>query len=424
MNRAFFLSLLAFLAVLAGLAVGDARLLALALPVTVFLLAGLWRTPGAVKLTAERKLSAERIFSGEEVLVTLTVKNEGHTLDEVLLEDLLPDRLEVVDGSNRYLARLPDGESITWTYTIRGKRGYFMLHEVQATAHDALGISTAKQVISTDGQLFIVPPVLRLRRVSIRPRRTRIFSGTIPAHQGGPGVEFFDVREYQTGDSPRAINWRLTARHQQNIFANQYEQERVVDVGIILDGRRRTTEFGNRSLFEHSVMATAALVDSFLSAGNRVGLLFYGKQSYWTMPGYGKVQGEKILHSLSRLEPGDSQGFNVLYIPQRLFPAKSQLVLVSSLNPDDFHALVDLRSKGYELLVINPDPVSFETSGLPPSESVSLAQRIVRMKQQLFFERLRGIGIQVVNWDVSQPFEHVARRELERRQNFQRRGLW
>ncbi len=423
MSRSFFLSLLTFLFILAGLAVGEARLLALALPPVVFLFAALWRAPGEPRLTVQRALSAERVFSGEDVQVTLTVKNEGVELDEVLLEDVLPDRLEVVDGSHRRLVRLAGGGSVTWTYTLRGKRGYFMLHEVRATVREPLGLSTVSRVLATDGQLFIVPPVLRLRRVSIRPRRTRIFSGTIPARQGGPGVEFFDVREYQTGDSPRAINWHLTARHPQAIYANQYEQERVVDVGIILDGRRRTTEFGERSIFEHSVMATAALVDAFLSAGNRVGLLFYGKQIHWTMPGYGKLQGEKILHSLSRLEPGDSLVFNELYIPRRLFPARSQLVLVSPLTPEDFHALADLRSKGYAVLVVSPDRVSFEASGLPLSESVCLAQRIVRMKQQLFLRRLRGIGIQVVNWDVSQPFEQVARRELERRPNIPRGGL-
>jgi uncharacterized protein (DUF58 family) len=196
-----------------------------------------------------------------------------------------------------------------------------------------------------------------------------------------------------------------------------------VDVGVILDGRRRVIEFGQNSIFEHSVMATAAIVDAFLSAGNRVGMLFYGKQIHWTMPGYGKVQGEKILHDLSRLEPGESQVFNELFIPRRLFPVKSQLVLVSPLSPDDFQALMNLRSKGYAVLVVSPDPVAFEAGGLRPSDATRLAQRVAHLKRQLFLRRLRGIGIQVVNWDVSQSFEQVARRELERRQNIQRGEL-
>jgi uncharacterized protein (DUF58 family) len=415
MPQTFFFALLTFLLVIVGLAVGERSLIALALPPAVFLLAAAWRAPRNVQLTAVRRLSAERVFSGEPVQVTLTVTNAGEDIEEVLLEDALPDRLEVVEGSHRCLTRLAGGGSVTWTYTVRGKRGYFTLHEVRASVRETLGLSTVSRVLPTDGQLFIVPPVLRLRRVSIRPRRTRIFSGTIPARQGGPGVEFFEVREYQTGDSPRAINWRVTARHMQEIFTNQYEQERVVDVGVILDGRRRVNEFGGASIFEHSVMATAAIVDAFLSAGNRVGMLFYGRQIHWTMPGYGKIQGEKILHDLSRLEPGDSQVFSQLYIPRHLFPARSQLVLVSPLVADDFTALLNLRSKGYALLVISPDPVAFEADGLPPAEDVRLARRMLSLKRRLFLRRLRGVGIQVVNWDVSQPFEQVARRELERR---------
>jgi len=422
MTRSFFISLLIFATLLTGLAFGEGVILVMAIPLVVFQIISYWRIPRNVKLSASRSLSAERIFSGEDVQVTLTIKNGGDDLEEILIEDMLPERLEIVSGSNRFLTRLPAGQSVSWTYAMRGKRGYFMLHEVQVKIRDVLGLVSMQTSLVTEGQLFIVPPVLRLRRVSIRPRRTRIYSGTVPARQGGPGVEFFDVREYQTGDSPRAINWHLTARHPQSLFSNQYEQERVVDVGIILDGRRRTTEFGAVSIFEHSVMATAALVDAFLSAGNRVGLLFYGKQIHWTLPGYGKLQGEKILHSLSCLEPGESQAFSDLFIPRHVFPAKSQLVLVSSLNTDDFAALADLRSKGYAVLVISPDPVSFEAANIPASESVDRAFRIIRMKQQLLLRRLLGIGIQVVNWDVSQPFEQVARRELERRQIIEKRG--
>jgi uncharacterized protein (DUF58 family) len=215
----------------------------------------------------------------------------------------------------------------------------------------------------------------------------------------------------------------LTARHPQSIYANQYEQERVVDVGIILDGRRNVNYYDDHSIFEHSVMATAALVDAFLSAGNQVGMLFYGKMIHWTMPGYGKVQVEKILHDLSRLEPGESQAFNELYIPRRLFPPRSQLVLISPLKPDDYRALLDLRSKGYAVLVISPDPVAFEASTLPRTESIEISRRIASLKRRLFMGRLKAIGIQVVNWDVSQPFEQVARRELERRPSIQRGGL-
>jgi len=416
MNRSYPLALLAFLLILLGLLTLQAGIAALALPLLVYLLAGFWRAPETVELQATRAMSAERILTGDEVGVTLTVTNRGAALEEVWVEDQLPAGLEVADGQARHVCALAAGASASWSYRLRGKRGYFGLKHVRIRVLDSLGLVRLESSLDTDGQLFILPPVLRLGRVAIQPRRTRVFSGSIPARQGGSGVEFFDVRDYQQGDSPRWINWRITARQQQAVFTNQFEQERAADVGLILDGRHRTNDFGECSLFEHSILAIAALSDSFLNSGNRVGLLFYGKQVHWTLPGYGRIQSERILHDLSRLEAGDSLNFNELYIPRHVFPSHSQLVLVSPLVSDDFETLAALRARGYPLLVISPDPVAFEMAALPETSIFRQAHRIVRMQRLLLLQRLRGTGIQVVDWDVSVPFEQVARRELDRRQ--------
>jgi uncharacterized protein (DUF58 family) len=415
MNRTFVLALLIFLLIFAGLATIQPPILALSFPLIFYLLAGTWEAPEKLDLRAERISSAERVLTGKEVTITVKVMNQGKALEEVLLEDQIPDGLVVSHGSNRHLVALSDGETATWTYSLRGRRGYYGLKIVRATAGETLGLVKTGQDLQTEGQLFFLPPVLRLRRVAIQPRRTRIFSGTIPARQGGSGVEFFDVRDYQKGDSPRWINWRATARHPQNVYSNEFEQERSADVGLILDGRRRTNDFNNRSIFEYSVVATAALADGFLTAGNRVGLLFYGRQMIWTMPGYGKLQGERILHDLSRLEPGDSQNFNELYIPKHLFPSRSQMVLISSLLDEDYDVLAALRLRGYPLLVVCPDPVSFEAGGLPRKQTHLLAMRIARLQRAALLRRLRGTGTRVVDWDTSQPFEQTASRELERR---------
>jgi uncharacterized repeat protein (TIGR01451 family) len=418
MSRPLILSALVFAFLLAGLAGQDARLVALALPLAAYLFWGLLHAPEAVNVEVARTMSAWRVARGEAVQVTLTLHNRGGDLEEVLVEDALPPGLQVVEGSHRHLLRLPAGAQATLSYTISGKRGYYLLHRVLLIAREPLGLVASTHDIKIDGQLFVVPPVLRLRHISIRPRRTRIFSGSIPARQGGSGLEFFDVRDYQAGDSSRRINWRLSARHD-GLYSNQYEQERIVDVALILDGRANVNTIGDRSIFEYSVMATAALANAFLAVGNRVGMLFYGKTIRWTMPGYGKVQGEKILHDLSGLHPDGTQFTQELRISFQRFPVRSQLVLVSPLMADDFNALADLRARGYALLIISPDPVAFELHSGADDEHLLLALRLVRLRRQILLNRLRGIGIQVVNWDVAQPFEQVARRALERRPSAQ-----
>jgi uncharacterized protein (DUF58 family) len=233
-----------------------------------------------------------------------------------------------------------------------------------------------------------------LKYITIRTRRTRVYSGTIPARVGGSGVEFFGLREYQPGDPPRWINWRASARQDETMYANEFQQERVADVALVLDGRVKTNRFRDgRSLFEHSVLAAASLADAFLSQGNRVGLLHYGRYLDWTFPGYGKVQRERILQALAHAQTGGSPVFSGLeHIPVRFFPAHSQVVLVSPLHADDLETLIQLRARGYQIMIISPDPVAFELAYLPQVLSVKLAARVVRMERNLLLKKYSGPG--------------------------------
>ena len=171
-------------------------------------------------------------------------------------------------------------------YTVAGPRGCFHFCCVEISASDSLQVGTKTIKLKTDERLFIQPEPLRLGHLEIRPRRTRVYAGHIPARTGGSGVEFFGVREYQQGDPLRWVNWRASARFTQKFFINEFEQERVADVGIIVDTRQRSqivAESGE-TLFEFSVQAASALADSFLKDGNRVGLLMYGTLLDWTLP--------------------------------------------------------------------------------------------------------------------------------------------
>jgi uncharacterized protein (DUF58 family) len=227
-------------------------------------------------------------------------------------------------------------------------------------------------------------------------------------------VEFFGVREYQPGDPLRWINSRASARQPDALFINEFEQERVADVGLILDARQQSDALSPAgSLFEHSIRATAALADVFLNTGNRVGLFIYGRSLDWTYPGYGKVQRLRILRALARAEQGGGHVFEKLeYLPTRLFPARSQLVLISPLLLADGDLLVKLRARGYRLLVVSPDPVAFESKGLAETEAVRLATRLARLERELLLATLRQADIRVVDWPVDTPFEYAAHAAL------------
>ncbi len=437
MSRSLFLGFLTYVLLLTGMISLHGEFLALALPLVAYLLVGYLQSPEEVRLEATRHLSMERASPNAAVAVTVTVTNRGSSVEEILIEDMVPAGLTVRSdplvpasttddetplpagsfGTSRHLLRLAKDESYTFSYIVSGPRGGYVFEGLQARLSDHLAVRSFAVRAEAKGRLFILPPVTRVRYITIRPRRTRVYAGTIPARAGGPGTEFFGVREYQPGDSPHSINWRASARYTDTLYANEYQQERVADVGIVLDGRLRTNEFaGNHSLFEYSVQAAGSIADALLNQGNRVGLLLYASYLGWTLPGYGKIQRERILHALANAKTGESQVFdNIQYIPTRLFPPESQIVFVSPLSEDDLKPLIQLRAQGYDVLVVSPNPVKFELSYLPASDArVDLAGRVIRMERLLLLQRLQRANIFVLDWDVSEPFDSLVKRTLGR----------
>jgi len=417
MRRLLLLVALVYALFLWGLGTLNGRLLALAVPLIVWLGAALLRGSQKPKLRISRTLSANRAPKGTPVAVKLSVVNEGPLLEELLVEDTLPRGIELVAGESRILASLGPGETVDLEYTVAGKqRGIFVFRGVEMTTGDYLGIFRRRTTLPAPAQLAVAPETLKLHRLAIRPLRTRATAGPIPARRGGSGVDFFGIREYQPGDPLRWVNWRVSARHHRTLFTNEFEQERIADVGLILDARRRTDiRLNGHTLFERAVRATASLAETFLGDGNRVGLLVYGGFLDWTFPGYGRVQRERILQALAKAETGDSLVFDSLdYIPTRFFPAKSQLVLISALCPDDPPMLSRLRARGYQLMVISPDPISFEARLLKPGKAVDLAVRIARLERALLLRQLRRAGIQVVDWQVDRPFDQAIHTSLSR----------
>ncbi|HOT93389.1 MAG TPA: DUF58 domain-containing protein [Anaerolineae bacterium] len=416
MRRLLFLSLLLYGVLLAGLTSLRGTVVALAIPLAVYLLAAFLYSPEKPRLVISRTLSATTVNQDAPAVVTLTVTNQGAALEEVLIEDTLPSGLTITEGEPWLQTALPADATATFSYTVTGKRGHYPFRYLHVTVNERLGLFRRRGWLEVPGTLMVFPEPLKLEHLDIRPLRTRGYAGPIPSRQAGSGTDFFGVREYQMGDPLRWVNWRASARHQHTLFTNEFEMERIADVGLILDARQHNNiVVDHDSLFEHAIEATAGLAETFLNDGDRVGLLVYGRGLEITYPGYGKVQRERILRALANARTGDSLVFESLdYLPVRFFPAKSQIVLISPLREDDLPVLTRLRARGYQILVVSPDPVAFEAQNRAQDTATDFALRIIRVERELMLRRLRRVGIQVVDWQVDQPFDKVMRLSLVR----------
>ncbi|MEO8396737.1 MAG: DUF58 domain-containing protein [Chloroflexota bacterium] len=421
MKTPFFLVAgLIFGLVVIGIATLHSSLLTLAIPLMAYMFAAIYQRPEAIKLTVKRELSHDFAPQGTPITVKMAVINQGMAIDELIVNDIFPAGVTKTDGTSsaaRIVAAqggLADASKVELEYTIEAHRGEYSDYETLIYARDFSGCFEQALVYRTSPRLTVHPRYPKLDRIKIRPPQTRGFAGPIAARQGGTGIDFWSVREYQSGDPPRQINWKLSARAERDLYTNIYEQERVADVGIIVDARQRTNVVTpSGSLFDHSVRAAASLAENFLDDGNRVSLLMYGSGLLRVFPGYGRVQQDLILKALAKATTAVNFALeNLNELPTRLFPAKSQIVLISPLMPEDTPVIVRMRAHGYSVIVISPDPVAYES--LYYKDLSSPAYRIASAERRLMLRRVRASGAQIVDWSVDHPLEITVREALAR----------
>ena len=394
---------LLYILILLGLFTLGGSIILMGLPLLLYLAAGILFSPGEIKLEVTRTLSADYISERKPITVILRIKNIGQDISEVLLEDILPTGITLIEGQTQRRLALAKGEIIEMSYTIQAGRGKYRFEGLRTTATDSFELFQTRSVIPTQGVLLVFPTIIKLHQFAIQPMQTRGFAGPIPARRGGSGINFFGIRQYQPGDPPRRINWRVSLRRSEELFTNEFEQEAIADVGIILDARSQTNEV-HGNIFEYSVMAAAALVEILLKQGHRVSTLSYGFGIARVYPGYGKVQQHRIMRMLAQVQPGINYALESLrHLPTRLFPASSQLIILSPLGEDDREPLIRLRAQGYNVLVISPRIHPGEADLTPPFGDT--VYRIVRVERQLLVNRLKRAGLEVVDWNINHPLE-------------------
>jgi len=179
----FFLYSLLFL----GLASRTGTVIALAIPFAVYLGAALIFIPGKPELTARRTLSTEHVTQGVTVTVRLEITNLGENVEELLVEDVPPAEVELVQGQTSAVATLSPGKTVDLEYEVKAKRGRYIFSYVQATATDYLGLFEKRVTLEAADDLLILPLVLKLHPIPIRPYVRMDSRARFPPVKSGQG---------------------------------------------------------------------------------------------------------------------------------------------------------------------------------------------------------------------------------------------
>jgi uncharacterized protein (DUF58 family) len=388
---------------LAAIAFGRPELVALGAPFVLVLVVGL-SLPAPARVAASLQLERLVAIEGDEIDGQLVVKAPAVAF-ELQLALILPDEVRVVDGSSRPLLRLRGGEERSLPIRLMCSRwGGYRVGDFILRARDRAGLRLRDTQSRGDLLIRVYPQTERLRSL-VRPRETQPFAGNWVARTVGEGIEFADIRAFVPGDRASRINWRVSARRQE-LYVNEQYPERNSDVIIFLDSfaEARGREAGTLDL---AVKAAYSLSEHYLATRDRVGLVSFGGLVRWLVPSSGATQLYRIVESLLETKVALSFAWKDISVlpPRSLTPQALVIALSPLLDERSVGALLDLRGRGFDAVVIELSPLAFaERERDPMTELAIRLWRLWRDVQRLRYEQL---GVAVVEWDGERPLAAI-----------------
>lgn len=404
---------LAAAALVAGLATGRVEPIALAAPFLLALVAAVVEHRPHVSLRLS--LDRERALEGHEVTATVELSATAR-VDRVELLLPLPPELSV-DGLPARALHLRAGEERTIELKLRSERwGAFTVGPLLVRERDILGLRSWEGVAGAPHRLRVYPSEETLQSL-VPPLETQVFAGNQVSRARSEGIEFADLREWQPGDRVRRVNWRATALRGR-LWVNEQHPERNTDVVLFLDTFAEVRAHG-RSTNDRAVRAAATLARAYLQRKDRVGLVGYGGFLSWLLPASGSRQLYAIIDTLITSDVVESYALrDVDVLPRRTLPPRALVLAITPLLDDrTAGALLDLRARGYDLIVVEVSPLEL----LQPDadSSAQLAHRLWRLSREALRWRYEALGVPVVTWHEGVPlaasleevnaFRHLAR---------------
>ena len=146
----------------------------------------------------------------------------------------------------------------------------------------------------------------RVRKIEIKTRglSNEIFAGKYHTAFRGRGMSFSEVREYQSGDDVRDIDWNVTARSRKP-HIKVYEEERELTMMLLVDVSA-SRMFGSTGRMKKQLMTEIAAVLAFSAAQNndKVGCIFFSDRvEKFIPPKKGRSHILMIIRELIGFEP-------------------------------------------------------------------------------------------------------------------------
>ena len=236
---------------------------------------------------------------GDDVRVTLTVKNDGRRALPFMRVEDKHDAFEPLYAVSERLRAGESGEIEAMRRVVR--RGVFGTGEVKMTTAAPLGFVRRERTAQVDSGIIVAPRWVDLPTFPILEPSSSPMEQLHERARTGAGQEYVGVRDYRAGDPARWVHWRSSARRDQ-LVVREFEQEVSTPISILVAGS--DTGDAPDSAFEAVVSAAASVALYALATGHPVELFRPGPVGDVVQVSY-PSKGQ-LLRWLAQTEPVDA----------------------------------------------------------------------------------------------------------------------
>ncbi|MES2306962.1 MAG: DUF58 domain-containing protein [Gemmatimonadota bacterium] len=252
----------------------------------------------------------------------------------------------------------------------------------------------------------------------------------------GFSVEFAEHRQYQPGDEPRYVDWKLLARTDR-LYVKQFEEETNLRAMLVLDASASMAWSGapeRLTKLDYASRLAAALALVLVRQRDAAGLVTFDEEVRTILPARARVaHWNQLSRTLADLRPGlGTAAEPALQQVVSALRRRGMVVFISDLLLDRelaLKALRFLRHRGHEVLVLHiadpaeltlargdetrfRDPESGKAVTLSPSEWGDAYQRTVAGVVRAWGISCRAAGMRYAVVPTDLPFGVALGRAL------------
>ncbi len=223
-----------------------------------------------------------------------------------------------------------------------------------------------------------------------------IFAGEYHSVFKGRGMEFDEVREYDSNDDPRDIDWNVTAR-MGHPYTKKFSEERELTVIFLVDVSS-SGQYGTKGKTKSELIAEVAALLAFAAVKNndRVGLIVFSDQiEKYIPPKKGRMHVLRVVREILTFKPKHrATDLNIaLKMLTDVVTKRATIFLFSDFFSENYEKLLKIAHRKHDVVaVVTEDPTEKEFPALRSPleiEDAETGERFVMGTGKLFRQKYK-----------------------------------